>query len=55
MMDNSIISTSLYTIALYFDSLENSMWAVLAYTLSYLGEPPAPSEPDVDIVGQDWN
>lgn len=38
MMDNSIISTSLYTIALYFDSLENSMWAVLAYTLSYLGE-----------------
>lgn len=37
MMDNSIVSTSLYTIALEFNSLEKAIWTVLAYTLSYLG------------------
>lgn len=37
MMDNSIVSTSLYTIALEFGSLADGIWTVLAYTLSYLG------------------
>ncbi|OQE32828.1 hypothetical protein PENFLA_c001G10246 [Penicillium flavigenum] len=37
MMDNSIVSTSLYTIALEFGSLADAIWTVLAYTLSYLG------------------
>ena len=37
MMDNYIVSASLYTIALEFGSLADAIWAVLAYTLSYLG------------------
>lgn len=37
MMDSSIVSTSLYTIALDFDSLAKSIWVILSYTLSYLG------------------
>lgn len=37
MMDSSIVSTSLYTIALEFGSLADAIWTVLAYTLSYLG------------------
>lgn len=37
MMDNSIVSTSLYTIALEFDSLADAIWTILAYSLSYLG------------------
>ncbi|KAL4971259.1 major facilitator superfamily domain-containing protein [Aspergillus desertorum] len=37
MMDNSIVSTSIYTIALEFNSLADAIWAILAYTLSYLG------------------
>ncbi|CAG8318171.1 unnamed protein product [Penicillium salamii] len=37
MMDNSIVSTSLYTISMEFGSLAEGIWTVLAYTLSYLG------------------
>ena len=36
-IDTSIIATSLYTIALEFNSLANSFWAILSYTLSFLG------------------
>lgn len=38
MMDNSIVSTSLYTISMEFGSLAEGIWTVLAYTLSYLGK-----------------
>ncbi|KAJ6148110.1 hypothetical protein N7497_010092 [Penicillium chrysogenum] len=37
MMDSSFVSTSLYTIALEFGSFADAIWAVLGYTLSYLG------------------
>lgn len=46
MMDNSIVSTSIYTIALQFDSLAEAMWVILAYTLSYLGMASSPSFPE---------
>ena len=38
LMDTSIISTSIYTIAIEFNSLAKTVWVVLAYTLTYLGQ-----------------
>jgi len=38
IMDTSIISTAIYTIAVDFDSLAKAIWVVLAYELSYLGK-----------------
>lgn len=37
IMDTSIVATSIYTIAIDFDSLAKAIWVVLAYTLCYLG------------------
>ncbi len=37
MLDTSIVATSLYSIAVEFDSLNNINWVALAYTLTYLG------------------
>lgn len=37
MMDNSIVSTSLYIISIEFGSLAEGIWTILSYTLSYLG------------------
>lgn len=34
--DTSIVATSIYTIALEFNSLAGSIWVVLAYTLAFL-------------------
>ncbi len=35
--DTSIVATSIYTIALDFNSLSGSLWVVLAYTLAFIG------------------
>lgn len=54
MMDNSIVSTSLYTIALEFGSLADGIWTILAYTLSYLGrviDSALPDEADMEPQG----
>ncbi|KAM5354341.1 hypothetical protein ACJ41O_000990 [Fusarium nematophilum] len=37
MVDTSIVATSLYTIGVEFESLDNVNWVALAYTLAYLG------------------
>uniref|UniRef100_A0A093VDT1 Putative transporter C3H1.06c n=1 Tax=Talaromyces marneffei PM1 TaxID=1077442 RepID=A0A093VDT1_TALMA len=37
LMDTSIMATAVYTISLDFDSLASTLWAILAYQLSYLG------------------
>ena len=34
--DTSIVATSIYTIALDFNSLSGSLWVVLAYTLAFI-------------------
>lgn len=36
-MDTSIMATSIYTIAIDFDSLAKAFWAILSYQLAYLG------------------
>lgn len=36
MLDSSIVATSLYTIGIEFNDLQNINWIALAYTLSYL-------------------
>ena len=37
MLDSSIVATSLFSIAIEFQSLDNINWVALAYTLTYLG------------------
>jgi MFS family permease len=37
LMDTSIMATAVYTISLDFNSLASTLWAILAYQLSYLG------------------
>lgn len=37
IMDTSIVSTSVYTISLHFNSLAKTIWTILAYTLADLG------------------
>lgn len=37
VMDTTIVSTALVTIAGDFDDFQNMYWVVLAYLLSYLG------------------
>ena len=37
MIDTSIVATSLYSIAIEFDSLNNINWVALAYTLGVVG------------------
>ncbi|KAJ5166222.1 uncharacterized protein N7482_005003, partial [Penicillium canariense] len=40
--DTSIVATSIYTIALNFNSLSGSLWVVLAYTLAFISSHPLP-------------
>jgi MFS family permease len=37
MLDTSIVATSLYSIGVDFESVEDVNWVALAYTLAYLG------------------
>lgn len=38
MMDTTIVSTALVTIATDLDDFHNMYWVVLAYMLSYIGK-----------------
>jgi len=40
IMDTSIVSTSIYTISLEFNSLAKTIWIILAYSLADLGKLP---------------
>lgn len=40
VMDTTIVSTALVTIASELDDFQNMYWVVLAYLLSYLGKCP---------------
>lgn len=40
VMDTTIVSTALVTIAYQLDDFQNMYWVVLAYLLSYLGKRP---------------
>lgn len=40
VMDTTIVSTALVTLATDLDDFQNMYWVVLAYLLSYLGELP---------------
>ena len=40
VMDLTIVTTALYTVALDFGSLAGTYWIILAYSLTELGNPP---------------